>query len=149
MKPIDLKVENQICNIIIKPWWFNLTPWTGNKTAQAYAPYIFLPLWMYKEITSTPPNPWYVSVILHEQEHINRQRDFGPTLAWTFRYIFNRRFRFEEEIAASIPQFNHLKKHHLQFDIDRKAKQLSGLLYMHCIDYKTAHQTLLKAWELA
>lgn len=138
--------KKRYTNIRCKPWWMLLVPWTGKTTCNALYPYIYLPKHIYDNLRTDHPNPWWISVVLHEAAHIENQKKDGP-VKHVFLYLFNSRFRFEEELRASKPQFAYLKKQGLEFDRKRKARQLAGWLYAHCTSYQTALTALDELWH--
>ncbi|HKB88752.1 MAG TPA: hypothetical protein VKC53_03830 [Patescibacteria group bacterium] len=131
-------------NVRVKSWIWNIIPWT-NRTAQAIYPNIYLSKFDYDSLVSNP-SPWHIAHLTHEQEHLKRQKEFGPK-KWFLKYIFVPRFRFEEEIAADIPKMKFLKSKKLNPYIDKRAKQLSGWLYFWPVPYKTAKEELERVWE--
>lgn len=136
---------NLSSNIKIKSWYWNLIPWVGNTTAQGIYPNIYLPKWVYDNLKSKNPSPWHQALLLHEGEHLKRQKKYGPN-KWFLRYMFDPKFRFEEEIAADVPKMKFLKKKKLNPYINQRAKRLSSWLYFWPVSYKTAKRELEKIW---
>ena len=142
-----LKIEMKLpSNIKIKSGLWNLIPWISNKTAQAIYPNIYIPQSMYQKLISTSPDVWSVARLIHEQEHIRRQRRVG-FLVWALKYIFSKSFRYEEEISADIPKFKFIKKKGLDPYIEIRAKQLSGWLYFWPVPYKEVKCRLETIWN--
>lgn len=138
-----MKLSN---NIKPKNGIWKLIPYLANKTGHGIYPNVYLPIHIYKDLKSENPNPWNIGLLLHEQEHIKRQKSEGP-VKWILKYIFIPKFRFEEEIIADIPMINYLKSKKLEFDIDRRAKQLSGWLYLWPVSYQTAREKLTNIFK--
>lgn len=138
--------NEEVSGVVIKPRWALWLPWIGGTTANALYPFIFIPPAYYESLESESPSALYEAVILHEREHLVRQRQTG-VVWWMMKYFFLSQFRYEEEIVASRPQMIHLKKHGLVFDTEKKARQLSGLLYLYCVGYHEAKERLDKLWE--
>ncbi|HKC04669.1 MAG TPA: hypothetical protein VKC54_02255 [Patescibacteria group bacterium] len=132
-------------NVRVKSGIWNIIPWT-NRTGQGIYPNIYLPKFVYDGLVSDNPSPWHIAQLIHEQEHLKRQKEFGLK-KWFLKYIFVPMFRFEEEIAADIPKMKFLKSKKLDPYIDKRAKQLSGWLYFWPVPYKTAKKELEKVWR--
>lgn len=130
-------------NIRPKIGLWKIFPYLANKTAHGVYPYVYLPVKIYDDILSTKPNPWNVALLIHEEEHLRRQIDVGPIL-WLIKYLVSPKFRFTEELAADKPQIQYLKKMNLEFDIDKRARLLSGWLYLWPVSYKIAREELKK-----
>jgi len=115
------------------------------KTAQGIYPYIFVPREIYTNLQSSKPDPYHISLIVHEQTHLNRQKKLG-WLIWITTYIFNPNFRFNEELAANIEQMIYMKKNNLSFPFEMKAKMLSSWIYLKPVSYEVALLRLKCAW---
>src|SRR5258706_14861785 len=111
-------------NVRVKSGIWNIIPWT-NRNGQGIYPNIYLPKFVYDGLASGNPSPWHIAQLIHEQEHLKRQKEFGLK-KWFLKYIFVPMFRFEEEIAADIPKMKFLKNKKLNPYINKRAKQLSG-----------------------
>ena len=97
-------------NIRMKSKLWDLVPWISNKTAQAVYPNIYLPKFVYENLQLDNPDVWHIALLIHENEHLKRQKRVG-ILKWGLKYIFIPRFRYEEEIATEIYlDLNILKK---------------------------------------
>lgn len=132
-------------NVRIKPRFLEFLPWLSSYTAQAIYPNIYFSEEVYKKLRSPNSDLKYVAVLLHEQTHIERQREMG-FLKWGIKYVFSPKFRFNEELEAIKVQISYLKKHKRKFDIDKRARYLSGWLYFWPVSYKTAKKELEEAW---
>ncbi|HWA52240.1 MAG TPA: hypothetical protein VG895_04250 [Patescibacteria group bacterium] len=128
-------------NVKIKTFPWTALPLLGKYTAHAIYPNIYIPKNIYENLKSKNPNPEYVSVLLHEQTHIKRQKQAGWFI-WGLKYCFSRNFRFNEEFEAIKTQIKYLKSKNMKFDTARRAKYLSGPLYLWCISYKEAKEKL-------
>lgn len=58
------------------------------------------------------------------------------------QYWMSSNFRFEEEIAANIPQIKYLIQHNVKFNIEKRARDLSSFLYLWSVDYDEAKERL-------
>ncbi len=125
---------------------WDLIPWISNKTAQAVYPNIYLPKFVYENLQSNNPNLWHRALLIHEQEHIERQRRVG-LLRWGLKYIFISKFRYEEEIAADIPKFKYLKANGGDPYIEKRAKHLSGWNYFWPAPYLEVKTRLESIWK--
>lgn len=128
-------------NIKPKIGFWKLIPFLANKTAHGIYPNVYLPKNVYYDLKSDTPNPFNIALLLHEQEHIKRQKEKGVA-NWLLKYIFSPKFRFEEEILADISKIKYLKSNKLKFDIDKRAKQLSSWIYLWSVSYKEAKEKL-------
>lgn len=111
-------------NIKIKPTWL------GKNTALAIYPNVYLPQGIYKKLLIDDPICY--SFLLHEQEHIKRQKELG-IIKWLLKYIFSQKFRFEEEMLADVQRIKYLNSKGVKFDINKRAKELSGWIYLWCV----------------
>src|SRR5579872_5597073 len=122
------KQINDYQNLRKKNLFIELLPWIGGGTSTAIYPNVYLSRKVYKNIHGANPDPYKVSTVIHEEEHIKRISKVGAKY-WYRRYFLDKTFRLEEELAASKPQFSYLKTLGLTYDLDQKAKVLSGHLY--------------------
>ncbi|MFA5770369.1 MAG: hypothetical protein WC894_02650 [Patescibacteria group bacterium] len=116
-------------------------------TAQGIYPYIFIPKEIYKNLMSKNPNLYHVSLIVHEQTHLDRQREHGLIL-WIVKYLLNSKFRVMEELIANKYQMRYMKDHRLEFPFEKKAKMLSSWIYFWPVTYKEALKELKTAWNI-
>ncbi|EKE04849.1 MAG: hypothetical protein ACD_19C00429G0009 [uncultured bacterium] len=126
--------------------FWNLFPWISNKTAQAVYPNIYLPKFVYENLQSKNPNISHVALLIHESEHIKRQKRMG-ILKWGIQYFFIPRFRYEEEIAADVPKLRYLKQNGGDPNTEKRSKQLSGWLYLWPVVYSEAKSRLEHIWN--
>lgn len=130
-------------NVKTKVGFWKLIPFLANKTAHGIYPNVYLPEHIFNDLKSKTPNPYNVALLLHEQEHIKRQKVQGIVF-WLLKYIFIPKFRFKEELQADIPKIKYLKSKRLEFDLEKRAKQLSGWIYLWPVSYKYASEKLDK-----
>lgn len=140
---VDMKLPS---NVREKSKIWNLIPWISDKTAQAIYPNIYLPKQMIESLKSNKPDINLISCLIHEQEHIKRQKKMG-IFFWGVKYIFSAKFRFEEEIFADLAKFRYLKKHKYNPSINRRARQLSGWNYFWPVPYRKAKLRLNTIWK--
>lgn len=131
----------EVSNIRKKPWWMYIFPWLWGNTGIALYPNFYVSSEMYRNLNSERPTPRSISVALHELEHLKRARIFG-VIHYYAAYVFNRRFRFEEEIACKKVEISYLRTHGESLDLTRAARMLSGWLYGWCTSEKEALQRL-------
>jgi len=129
-----------------KPKLIEPLPWLGRRTATTLYPNIYVPRSVYHDLRTANPDVYNIALVLHEQEHWQHIKRDG-TLPHYWRYITSRRFRFEEELAAIAPQCRYLKRHGAEPMFDRRARLLSGWLYLWAVDYETALLRLQKIWD--
>src|SRR5476651_2497163 len=133
-------------NVKIKKGWWHITPVLSQYTANAIYPNIYLPESLYTDLLSDKPTAKSVSILIHEQTHIDRQKKLG-WLYWSLQYTILADFRFNEEIEAITSAMKYLKQHGQEFDTERSAKFLSGYLYLWCCRYDTAKEVLDNIWK--
>jgi len=133
-------------NVKSKSWYWDLIPWIGNQTAQGIYPNVYVQAFVYENLKSKNPSPWHIALLLHEQEHVKRQKKLGA-YKWFLKYLSDPKFRFDEEIAADIPNIRFLKRKKLNPYINKRAKSLSSWLYFWPVSYKTAKRELEKIWR--
>lgn len=134
-------------NIKCKDGIWKLMPWIFREgTNSAIYPNIYLAPIVWDGVTGTLINHRMMAIVKHEEEHIKRQRRYGWR-KWGIMYLFSSRFRLEEELVAIRSQMKYLKKHKLDFDIDRSASHLSSYLYFWCVSKKEARDRLQKVWN--
>lgn len=114
--------------------------------AFAIAPFIFLPLPMYTEFKSGAMSALTESVLLHERTHIKRQRAAG-LLIFGWKYLTNKHFRLQEELAAIEAQMRFLKSCGEVYNIERMARFFASSTYGYVLTYDDAHRTLSALWE--
>jgi len=123
-------------------------PILAKYTAHAIYPNIYLPRAIYEDLQTKHPDPKSVSILVHEQTHIERQKQVG-WLLWGFMYCLVARFRLNEELEAIKSSMKYIKSEGKGWDTDKNARALSGYLYLWCVDYSTAKVKLEKAWSEA
>jgi len=132
-------------NVKVKKGLANVFPFS-KYTAQAIYPNVYLPQKAFDNLKTNKPKTKYVAILLHEQEHIQRQKKKG-WFKWGLKYLLSPQFRFNEELTAIKASMKYLKKYQKQYDLERKAKTLSGWLYLKPVTYQYAKQELEKAWK--
>ena len=133
-------------NVRVKKFPWTILPILAQYTAHAIYPNIYLPQVIYDDLQTKHPNSKHVSVLIHEQTHIERQKQAG-WLLWGFKYCFISKFRLNEELEAIKTSMKYLKSKGKKWDTEKGAKSLSGYLYLWCVDYTTAKAKLEKAWS--
>lgn len=109
---------------------------------------IYLNKDIYSNLISKDPKPENVGVYLHEKTHVHRYRSKN-LLIYALKYWLSSNFRYNEELEANIPQIKYIKIHGGVFDISNRAKKLSGLWYLWCVNYDKAVRDLKKIWKNA
>jgi len=118
----------------------------GNATAQSIYPFILIPDKIFQNLKSKSPNPNYISVLIHEETHRRRQKEIGA-LNFFLKYIFDSKFRLEEELIATKAAMEYLKSKGINYDFEKNAKFLSGHIYGRMISQKKAEGKLREIWE--
>lgn len=119
-----------------------------HKTAHGIYPYIFVPKGIYDNLCSSKPDVYNISLIKHEQTHLDRQKEIG-WLKWILKYLVIPEFRFTEEILADKASMKYLKQEKLEYPFEKRAKILSGWLYLKPVSYERALKELKSAWDEA
>jgi hypothetical protein len=83
------------------------------------------------------------SILTHEIHHLERWKQVG-IFKFGFLYLFNKKFRLEEELSAIKIQMKFLKANKEIYNIERKAIQFSGKEYGYMLTYKEAQDILTK-----
>lgn len=113
---------------------------------------IYLRDYIYDDLKSNKTNPLNVSVWVHEQYHARQfqkcNSNFDKILIG-LEYYLNRKYRLQEELNANKVQFKYLKENGLTYDLDARAKHLSGIHYLWCSSHEEAKEKLVEIWEKA
>lgn len=123
-------------------------PLIGKSTAQSLGPIILVPDPIYKDLQTDSPHPKHIALLIHEETHRKRQKEMG-ILKFAYHYIFDSKFRFQEELLAVKEAMKYLKKNKISFDFDRNAKFLSSYVYLWPVSKKYAEKELKKVWDEA
>lgn len=112
----------------------------------AFGNLVFIRKSILNDLKKNNPSPFNVGVLLHELEHIKRIKKPGK---WKYAWKFwtSSEFRFQEEIAANTPQMKHIKNHGAVYDIEKRARQLNGPIYLWCASYEKAKSKLESLWK--
>lgn len=133
-------------NVRMIPRWVEKIPLLNKIGGSAAYPYILLKREFYEDLLSKIPKPKSRYVLIHEQTHIQRAKEMGPIL-WMLKYGIVPSFRVNEELAADLPAMRYWKSKKLTYDIDRRAKFLSGSLYFWPISFEDAKRRLTRQWN--
>lgn len=101
---------------------------------------------LYSDLFSDNPGVLVVGIVIHELEHIKRAREIGY---WKYQLLYkvNPKFRYNEELECHKPQFVYYKKEGYDFDLNERARILSGSLYLWPVNYEKALKDLTGLWE--
>lgn len=135
-----------LANVRPKPRWLDFLPVVGRGTCHAIYPYIYVSRPIYRNISGTSPDAYAIALLLHEQEHIKRMQKYS-VLKWYVQYFCSRAFRLNEELAATEIQLQHIRHEGLTFDLQRRARQLSGSMYLWAGSYKNTLARLQHMWD--
>lgn len=105
---------------------------------------IFLRDALWEDYLTGSPSPKTLSILSHEHTHTKR---LGRNIKSNVVYWLKRDYRFREELAAIESEMNVLKQYGEDFDIDKRAGNLSGIPYLWCTDYETARSELDSLWK--
>lgn len=133
-------------NIKVKGFPWTILPLFSTYTAHAIYPNVYVPKDIYANLLSGNPDPKNISILIHEQTHIKRQKQMGWFI-WGLKYCLSGKFRFEEELAAIKESMKYLKKKNITCDTERSVRFLSGYLYLWCVSYEEAKRKLDDAWK--
>lgn len=131
--------------VISKGSFFHHIPLIGKSTAQSLGPIILVPDPIYRDLTTDTPHPKHIALLIHEETHRKRQHEIG---FWTFsyKYIFNSTFRFQEELLAIKESMKYLKKQHMPYDFNKNAQFLASYIYLWPVTKEYAEKELKKVW---
>lgn len=120
-------------------------PLIGKSTAQSLGSIILVPDQIYRDLQTDNPHPKNIALLIHEETHRKRQNEMG---FWTFsyKYVFNSTFRFQEELLAIKESMKYLKKQHIAYDFRKNAKFLASYIYLWPVSKEYAEKELKKAW---
>ena len=121
-------------------------PLIGKSTAQSIGQFILIPDPIYRDLQTDNPNSKHVALLIHEETHRQRQKEMG-VLKFGYQYLFNSKFRFQEELLAVKEAMRYLKKNKIPFDFDRNAKFLSSYVYLWPVSKEYAEKELKKVWD--
>jgi hypothetical protein len=126
--------------------WKFLYPISPKQMSSAIYPNVYLAPHIWDGLHKNPPDHLSVAVLLHEQEHIKRQKKMG-WIKWGLRYTFDEKFRLEEELAAVVPMMKYMKENNQTMDLPKMARNLSGYIYLWCVSYDEALRRLREMWD--
>jgi hypothetical protein len=134
--------------IEVKPklGFWKLSKLLSEQTAHGIYPNVYLPEKLYNDYINDSPTPGTLSIVSHEKKHIERQAEKG-WFTWILMYGLSSKFRLNEELIAIEAEMACLKEHGIEMKIDKKAKSLSGWLYLKCIDFYSAKTILNNLWS--
>ena len=121
-------------------------PLIGKSTAQSLGPIILIPDNIYRDLKSQKPNPRHIALLIHEETHRKRQKKIGY-LKFAYKYLFDSKFRFQEELLAVKEAMRYLKSMKIAFDFEKKAKFLSSYVYLWPVSKEYAEKELHKVWD--
>lgn len=64
-------------NVRKKAWLIDLLPGLGRTTSTALVPLVWLSSDVYRRAPATHPDPYALSIVVHEQEHLRRTYRMG------------------------------------------------------------------------
>jgi hypothetical protein len=121
-------------------------PLIGKSTAQSIGAFILIPDPIYRDLQTDSPNPKHIALLIHEETHKKRQSELG-FIKFGVQYIFNSKFRFNEELLAVKAGMKYLKENNIPFDFDKNAKFLSSYVYLWPVSKEYAQKELQKVWN--
>lgn len=107
---------------------------------------IYLRKDLFDKFSSGNPDVDTLSVLEHEKKHVERGREIG-VLRMAILYLLLPNIRIDEELVAIREEMKVFKNHKQSFDLNKKAKDLSGMPYLWATSYEDAYQRLTKLWE--
>ncbi|MHC1716325.1 MAG: hypothetical protein AB9915_00290 [Candidatus Dojkabacteria bacterium] len=84
---------------------------------------------------------WSQCILEHELVHYERIKKIG-IFKWYLLYMFNPKFRLNEEILAYRKQKRLLEEYGLAFDLDRYSETLSSWIYLRMVSKEEAKELL-------
>lgn len=128
------------------PRWWKYVPFLNSGLATVIYPHIYVPDAVYTDVIEGSPTVESLGILVHEQEHLRRQKIHGP-VGWNIRYLTSKKFRLQEELAAIKLQMIFLKQNGKTYDCERKARQFSSSAYLWLTKYKDAEVVLDELWS--
>lgn len=132
-------------NVKVKQFPWTILPILSTRTAHAIYPTIYLPKEIYENLQTSKPDIQNITILLHEQTHIDRQSIDG-WLVWVLKYSMSKTFRFEEEVQAIKNSMKLYKEYNMTWDTHTSAHYLSSYLYLWCTNYPKAKKRLDEEW---
>lgn len=105
---------------------------------------IYLSKELYADIQTTNPKPLSVAVLKHQIVHAN-----NACLVKFLKYIASKEFRLTEEGVAFTAMFKHLKINNETFDLEKVAKNFSGIRYLWMTTYTDGLRIVTNFWKKA
>jgi hypothetical protein len=130
----------------IIPWWIRKVPGFRKISGFPLKNRFLLSPTLYQDFKSPSASPLVIGIVIHELEHIKRAKDKG-FLLYHLIYRLSPTFRYQEELACHRPQFIYYKKVGYNFDLNNRARILSGSLYLWCVSYEKALNNLEGLWS--
>ncbi|GEM_PF-3162454 len=135
-------------NVKSQPMIFRFLPFLSRYQGITIGENIYLRQDIYDDLHSSHPDPKNISILIHEQTHVQRIQQIG-VLQFGLKYLCLPHFRFNEELISNKASFTYLKKHKIPVDLVRKAKILSSWIYLCPVPYEFAKSQVDKAWKEA
>lgn len=126
--------------------YVDFLPVLGKSTAHTIFPFIFLPDKIFNDLRKSNPNPYNEALLKHEETHRRRQIQQGVFKFWA-KYLLSSKFRFNEELMADKEYMKVIRMNNLEFNIQKRARQLSGPLYFWATSYIDAKEKLEEVWK--
>ncbi len=128
-----------------KPWFMKF-PVIRKSRGVALFSTIYLRKDLFDKFSSGYPDVETLSVLEHEKKHVERSKKRG-VFKTAFLYWLFPKFRVTEELAAIREEMSVYKEMGEKFEFDKRAKNLSGILYLWPISHKQAYHRLTKLWK--
>ena len=130
----------------IKPYpgFFRYLPISDSGFNAIFNKTIYLSKELYIDIQTTNPKPLSVAVLKHQIVHAN-----NACLLKFLKYIASKKFRLIEEGEAFTAMFKHLKVNNKTFDLEKVAKNFSGIRYLWMTTYTDGLRIVNNFWEKA
>jgi hypothetical protein len=122
------------------PRWANIVFFRGPK-GLAFINTIYLSDHFYELYVNDQTTVELEALIAHESEHNKRLHGlgrFGLT-----KYFLSRKFRLQEEIAATKVEIAVFKKNNQMFDYAGRARSWSSINYLFMVGYEEAYRILV------
>lgn len=129
-----------------KPGWFRFVPFLSKPVGNTLYPFIFLPSVVFENLSHEIPNPYYVALLKHEEVHYTRQKQMG-LLLYALRYIFDSKFRFEEELAGVRSAMRYLKTSGIPVTFNNEEKLHSERLFAWPVSNHYSVEKLYSLYE--
>lgn len=126
------------------PNFFKYLPISDSGFNSVFNKTIYLSKELFFDIQTDNPKPLTIAVLKHQIVHAN-----DANLVKFLKYILSKKYRLKEEEKAFTAMFKHLKQNNKPFDLEKIAKNFSGIRYLWMTTYEDGLKIITNFWEKA